>query len=299
MTATLTAFCNRASTTLSGIGANLWKRTEGWRKRDNLIIGTQLAGLSGIAAAASWFLPYSYTARFVLSGLSYGMAKFYGGAEGAARVYFDYFPKAAALTCSAMKSPPKQGVTGAWQGADIDVTWSQFFDPRLAQEMGTLLQEKEVQSAWDFGCGSDAYSKALLKQKIRASGLDGNPQTPKLSGGTAEVQDLSVGFDREKRDCVISLEVGDKIPAEFAGQFLANVSNHALKTIVISWAVPGQKGSCHLNPKENDYVVQQLDGLGWELDVDASRRLRDASHPIYYWFQDSLMVFKKKEAQAQ
>lgn len=293
------ALYRNATAHLSDFGARLWKQTENLRRRDNLIIGTQLAGFSGIAAAASWFLPYGFGARVALTGLSLGLAKFYGGKEGATAVFFDYFPKAVLLTRSVMKAEPTRNERGIWTGSDENVTWSQFFDRRLARGIANYMQKNECQSAWDFGCGRDDYSKYLLRAGLHASGLDGNPDTPALSGKTAEVQDLSVPFEKEKRDCVISLEVGDQIPPDYADQFFANIANHAVKSIVISWAVPGQKGFSHINPQKNEYVIQKLDQLGWELDDTATRELRDQAHPIYYWFQDSLMVFKKKAAQAE
>lgn len=294
-----TALYNNATAILSGLNTRFWNLTENLRKRDNLIIGTQLAGLSGIAAAATWFLPYGYTARIAATAVSLGLAKLYGGKEGAASVYLDYFPKAVLLTRSVMKAEPRHNNRGIWTGSDENITWSQFFDPRLAKGIENYMLSNQLQSAWDFGCGRDDYSKALLRGGLKASGLDGNPDTPELSRKTAEVQDLTVPFDREKRDCVVSLAVGDNIPAEYADQFLANISNHAAKSIVISWAVPGQKGPCQLNPQKNDYVVGKLDVLGWELDETATRELREQAHPIYYWFQDSLMVFKKKPEPVQ
>ena len=295
---TLTGLKNSTVSFLSGACERFWQQTQDLRKQDNLIMGSGFAGLSGIASAASWFLPCSTVSRFALAAISFGLAKFYGGSEGAAKVFFDYFPKAMQLSRSAMKSAPRQSDTGVWQGSGIDVTWSQFFDPRLAKELSSLLREQAIQSAWDFGCGTDSYSKVLMeKNHITASGLDGNPDTAKLSGGTAAVQDLAIPFEREKRDCVISLEVGDKISETHADRFLANIDKHASKTVVISWAIKGQKGPCHLNPQNNEYVIEKLEKMGWELDQRSTQRLRNASHPIYYWFQDSLMVFKKKDQQ--
>lgn len=290
---------------LAGVSLNsnaengIWQQIESLRHEDGLIIGTQLTGALGLATLASW-AAYAYSGSVSLftplaaTLITGGLAKFYGGADGAMKVFTDYLPKTLGLTRSLLKPEPEAGPTGIWKGDGIDVTWSQFFDPRLASEISKFLAEEGIRSAWDFGCAQDDYTKVLVQNGILCNGLDGNPDLVALSGGTAMVQELAIPFQREKRDCVISLEVGAKIPAEHADQFLKNIDSHAGDLIVISWPIKGQKGPNQFNPQNNDYVIEKLEKLGWEFDANAAQRLREYSHPVYYWFNNTTMVFRRK-----
>ncbi len=219
------------------------------------------------------------------------LAKYYGGADGAMKVFTDYLPKSLTLTRSCLKYAPKAGDTGIWKGAGITTRWSQFFDPRLAAEISAVLKEKGITSAWDFGCGPDKYSPVIQQNGVTVcNGLDGNPAMVRA----VYVQDLALPFKREKRDCVISLEVGAKIPAEQEDQFLQNINAHADKLAIISWPIEGQKGPNQVNRRSNDYIIAKMEAMGWKHDVNLSQRLKDHSHPIYFWSKDTMMAFIRK-----
>lgn len=288
---------------IAQLSTNVSERFKSWtaspqiqalRQNDALVAGAGITGLMGIASVASWCLPWSNFSRFSITLLTAAMAKFYGGAQGATAVFTSYFPKAMELVRSQCKPVPQHSDTGFWIGRKRDVRWSQFFDPKLATEICNICTEKDYKSAWDFGCGPDLYSKELLLWGVGASGLDGNPSTSWLSNHRAIEQDLTKEFSREKRDLVISLEVGDKIPEKHARQFIQNIANHAGKAIIISWADKGQKGPNHLNPQNQEYVRKALSEHGWVLDQEATERLRNNSHPILYWHKN-VMAFKKEE----
>jgi hypothetical protein len=277
-----------------GVLATIGQRVEPLRRRDNLIAGTMITGMLAITTVASWLYGGPTGKNLASAVVTAGLAKFFGGADGALKVFTDYFPKALLLNRSLFKPDPASGPTGSWLGTGIDVRWSQFHDPRLAAEMTKLLTERKMKDVWNFGCGSDEHSKVFTKAGITSNGLDGNPETVALSGGTAMVQDLAVPFEKEARDCVISIEVGAKIRPEYEDQFFANINKHAKHMAIISWPVPGQKGPNQHNRQTNEHVIGKMDALGWKLDVPATWVLRDQSHPIYYWTQDTMMVFIRK-----
>jgi len=290
--------CGSKASRTSSTGDAIWQKLDSLRHEDALIVGTQITGFLGIATAAAW-IAYACSSNISIKCpvsatlLTGALAKFYGGSDGAMKVFTDYFPKSLELTRSQMKPMPEAGPTGIWKGAGVDVRWSQFFDAHLASEISKFLTEEGTLSAWDFGCGSDPYTKVLVQNGILCNGLDGNPDLVALSGGSAMVQDIALPFQREKRDCVISLEVGAKIPEKYADQYLKNIDAHARDRIVISWPVQGQKGPNQFNRQNNDYVIAKLEKLGWELDAKATQRLRDHSHPICYWFNNTTMVFRR------
>jgi cyclopropane fatty-acyl-phospholipid synthase-like methyltransferase len=180
---------------------------------------------------------------------------------------------------------------GAWCFADAQsLAETHFFDAPLARALAALLAG---QSVIDFGCGMGQYVWHFLQAGIRARGSDGNPATRHITGGLCDVADLSKPFDlRYRWDWGMSLEVGEHIPAEFEDAFLGNVTRHAARGLVLSWAVPGQPGLGHVNCRDNSYVIERLQQLGFAHDANASQMLRAAA--TLWYFPHTLMVFRRE-----
>jgi GTPase involved in cell partitioning and DNA repair len=107
------------------------------------------------------------------------------------------------------------------------------------------------------------------------------------------VRDLSREFHLERSfDCVLSLEVGEHIPEEFAETFLDNLCRHASRHIILSWAVPGQGGHGHVNCRSNAWVRQNLAERGFAGHPKLENQLRAAAS--LPWFKETLMVFERE-----
>jgi len=105
--------------------------------------------------------------------------------------------------------------------------------------------------------------------------------------------DLSIpNYLEMKYDWVMSLEVGEHIPAKYESIFLGNVFRHAKEGVVLSWAVPGQDGHHHVNNHDNNYVIERLEEHGFAYDAVAAQGLRDVS--TLPWFKNTLMVFRRR-----
>lgn len=155
--------------------------------------------------------------------------------------------------------------------------------------------KKKVKTAIDIGCGNGGYTKNFIKHGIDAKGYDGNPVTPEVSGGLCGVCDFSQKADFGKFDLVLSLEVGEHIPAQHEQVFLDNLARHADKYIVLSWAVEGQGGVGHFNCRNNDYIIAELKKRGFVYDALTSIGLRYFSDGEKYpWFKNTIMVFEKE-----
>lgn len=72
---------------------------------------------------------------------------------------------------------------------------------------------------------------------------DGNPSTQENTEGTCGVLDFSKALDLSPAEWVISLEVGEHIPAEFESVFIQNIKQHAKNGVILSWSVEGQGGN--------------------------------------------------------
>ncbi|XP_027209565.2 uncharacterized protein [Penaeus vannamei] len=141
---------------------------------------------------------------------------------------------------------------------------------------------------------SEMRKAGLLKapQVIKSwNGWDGAANIGVLSKGMIESLDLADPVDLQRRfDWVMSIEVGEHIPAKAEGVFMDNLARHACKGVVLSWAVPGQDGHNHVNTRSNEYVKSKMADRGLVADVETEKRIRKAVK--IGWFKDTIMVFR-------
>lgn len=179
---------------------------------------------------------------------------------------------------------------GFWETTDAT---GHVHDKSLAEALGSYLLITDHKTVVDFGCGLGDYAKAFMALNLDVEAFDGNPNTETLTKGIGRVLDLSKPFYLQKKfDAVMSLEVGEHIPAEFEDVFISNITKHVKKTLIISWAVEGQGGDGHVNCKNNDYIIAQIEERGFKYNKKASTELRKAATNAS-WFSYTLMVFNK------
>jgi len=209
------------------------------------------------------------------------------------RLIYDYSPALCRMVLGFVRGQPTIHHTGVWEGEKVEK--AHFFDRQLCNELCKFLSEEKAQSIADFGCGMGKYVQTIRQQlNIACDGFDGNPDTPALSKGTCQVQNIAVSFRlRRQYDFVMSLEVGEHLPKDSEEVFIDNLIAHAKKGIVLSWAKKGQGGHGHINEQDAAYIKEIFAKKGWENDAVAERRLGNASYPVYFWFYDTIMVFRK------
>ena len=179
---------------------------------------------------------------------------------------------------------------GFWETTDGS---GHVHDRSLSDALASYLLITGHKTVVDFGCGLGDYAKDFKAVNLTVEAFDGNPNTEALSNGIGRVLDLSKPFYLQKKfDAVMSLEVGEHIPAEFEVLFLDNICKHVKKTLIISWAVEGQRGDGHVNCRNNDYIIKQVKERGFKYNKKASEELRKAATNAS-WFSNTLMVFNK------
>ena len=167
-----------------------------------------------------------------------------------------------------------------------------YDDLGLLEGLKNFLKKSNSMNIVDFGCGNAFYAKELIKEGFSCSPYDGNPNTPKITNGLADILDLSNNFDLGKKfDCVVSLEVGEHIPEEFESTYIKNLTKHSKSFIILSWAVVGQPGTEHVNCKNNDYIIQKMSEENFKYLENESLSLRDNCH--MFWFKNTIMIFEK------
>jgi hypothetical protein len=176
---------------------------------------------------------------------------------------------------------------GIW--LSTEETNTHEYDASLARAIIKFFPH--VKYVADIGCGNGRYTQNFINHGISCDGYDGSPLTPELTGGMCEVMDFSRPVNIGKFDLVLSLEVGEHIPAEYEQIFINNICNASNKFLLLSWAIEGQHGIGHVNCHSNEYIISELQLRGFTHIKWFSEILRDeATLP---WFKDTLMVFYK------
>lgn len=164
-------------------------------------------------------------------------------------------------------------------------------DQPLLEHIKSVMEQFNVQSAYEFGCGNGEYSRYLINNGIDMDVSDGNPHTESITDGLGYTLNLSEKIDKPIRDAVMCLEVGEHIPEKFETIVLDNIANHASKLVILSWAVEGQAGTGHVNCRNNDYIIGKMQERGFDYNQELSQNLRNAS--TLEWFEHTIMVFFK------
>jgi len=178
--------------------------------------------------------------------------------------------------------------TGFWLEYNDD---QHVFIPELSKEINQYVNSNEIETVYDFGCGKGDYLEQLVNEypSVVATGFEGyvNNTTYK---NVSEL-DLSKPADLEPVDLVISIEVGEHIPNEFESVFLDNISNSSKKHVILSWAIEGQDGNGHINCKNNDYIISQMQKRGWKFNDKLTSEVRAKMPPL--WIKNTIMFFNK------
>lgn len=179
---------------------------------------------------------------------------------------------------------------GYWVGVDAQA--HHIHDPALSKELQDFFKQEGATSIVDLGCGMGTYVREFRQSGLNADGYDGNPDTHILSDGTCGVADLTQPLQfNEPYDWVMSLEVGEHIPAQFEKALIGNLHASNKRGIVLSWAVKGQGGDGHVNEQSNAYIKSCVTALGYTNDTVAENKLRAAAS--LRWFKNTIMVFRR------
>jgi len=178
--------------------------------------------------------------------------------------------------------------TGAW------LTRGEAFhkhDLQLEAGLVAFFQNGQVgRSVLDIGCGQGLYVRALRAAGVKAEGIDGNPFTPEISGGSCRVADASQPID-SPADWTLCLEVGEHMPAQFEEALLDNVCRNARRGVIVSWATPGQGGLGHVNERPTSEIQRAIEAKGFRHNPQATEQLRGQSS--LFWFRHNLLVFER------
>jgi 2-polyprenyl-3-methyl-5-hydroxy-6-metoxy-1,4-benzoquinol methylase len=159
----------------------------------------------------------------------------------------------------------------------------------LAAAIATYYEVPEY--AADVGCGAGHYCRYFNFHRWPIVGYEGTEGVLGLGVFHNIVQmDLSKPQTLiSPYDFVLCLEVGEHIPQKHEQMFLDNLNKFVGKNLVMSWAVPNQRGTGHINCQTNEYIVEQMWNRGMRYDKKMTRRLR--YYATMKYFKNTLLAF--------
>ncbi|CAG0899204.1 unnamed protein product [Cyprideis torosa] len=202
--------------------------------------------------------------------------------------------KLAQAECKQLKAEKKLSISssGGWcaefSGKD---SGKHLFDKALAKALSTFFAGKQVAS---FGDGPGQYQQLVTEEGkvLSYAAFDGAPFTEQTSENRVKFLDLAIPhFGLEVFDWIVSLEVVEHIPEQFEATYLDNIFRHAREGIILSWAVPKQGGTGHVNERPFSYVRDVMAKAGFAHDEVASQQLKNAAK--FPWLKRNINVFRR------
>jgi SAM-dependent methyltransferase len=187
--------------------------------------------------------------------------------------------------------------TGFWNGETAHN--HHVHSENLSQWIYDFCVKKKIQSVTDFGCGLGEYLSKLSPIVNNAIGVEGS--IPKQAKFEYIIQgDLTTDLKSKAftSDLVISLEVGEHIPAKFMAVYLDNITNHSAKYLITSWAVRGQAGFGHVNCLDNNEIIPEFEKRGFKLLEKETEKARLVIEDKAHWFRNTLFIFKNNALKA-
>jgi hypothetical protein len=167
---------------------------------------------------------------------------------------------------------------------------------KLMVEILKLWPDKNI-PVIDLGCGHNFYINVLrYAGYVDVLGVDNVPlrSVDVIMDITKPIHHPSVDGIRVKLRRVISLEVGEHVPANLSDAYLDNLTSFG-GDIIMSWAIPGQSGVGHINCQTNGWVVEQMAKREYEINYEKTKQLRVAVNGCHCsWLINTLMYFELK-----
>jgi hypothetical protein len=177
--------------------------------------------------------------------------------------------------------------TGIYTGEDMVV--GHIHSSALLEYMQNTFNKQY--SVIDFGCGTGYYIDNLNDRGFDVIGVEGSVYESHRH--YVKHLDLTSPIELGVTGTVISLEVGEHIPREYENIFLNSVTNHTNKHLILSWAVEGQAGIGHINCRNNDYIIFQVEARGLVYNHGLTVNIRSLIEDECDYFRNTLMVFEK------
>ena len=162
------------------------------------------------------------------------------------------------------------------------------------------LEELEVSSAADIGCGVGTWLSVLMGRGVTdVTGVDGpwvGRENLVIPPESFQERDLTRGFDLGRRfDLVISIEVGEHLAPEYADHFVSDLCRHG-DLVLFSAAIPYQGGVRHVNEQWPSYWADRFAAHGYRpFDLVRPALWEETGVPV--WFKQATFAYAAQGTQ--
>ena len=147
------------------------------------------------------------------------------------------------------------------------------------------INELRVKSVLDVGCGLGYAARYFQRHGCSVQGVDGSPTAIRDSviADHVERHDFCHGpnIPAGGFDLVWSAEFVEHVEEQYADNFLFSFRS-AQSYVMLTYAAPGQGGYHHVNERPEDYWIDKLQQIGFNLDehLTAASRELAGDHPV-------------------
>lgn len=158
-----------------------------------------------------------------------------------------------------------------------------------------LIDRFAPQSMLDIGAGEGLASSFFHRHGVIAHGFDGLEQNVRSAKHPIAKHDLKSGPYIFPCDLIHCVEVVEHIEEAFLDNLLTTFENAPV--VVMTHALPGQKGHHHVNTQPEDYWVQKMLERGYVLSRDNEKFRAIARHEnAESYFGQSGLIFLRSIA---
>jgi cyclopropane fatty-acyl-phospholipid synthase-like methyltransferase len=156
----------------------------------------------------------------------------------------------------------------------------------------------EPRSVLDVGCGLGTWLAEWARCGVAdIMGVDGEyvkPEALQIPTDCFTPYDLSKPMNLERRfDLVQSLEVAEHIEAGRADEFVRSLCAHG-DYVLFSAAIPGQRGSGHVNEQFPSYWIDKFSNLGFS-PHDCVRPAVWNDRQVESWYRQNMLLFSRSD----
>jgi len=150
--------------------------------------------------------------------------------------------------------------------------WQKSYGKKTLNYLKTIF---EIKSMIDIGCGlGKQVSKANKSKNIIAVGVDGDPSLKIYDGKNFIYHDYTVGeLDIGEFDLGWSVEFLEHVYEKYISNIFSTFNN--CKIVFCTHAIPGQRGSHHVNCQTDGYWIKKFQQNNFAYDDVISKKIRD------------------------
>lgn len=178
--------------------------------------------------------------------------------------------------------------TGIWNQVEADKYH------QSSQKLAIFLAEylNMAIGVYDFGCGQGYYIHELASVGFKCKGIEGFNLNNFLHSDII-IHDLTKPLKLQSSAQVLSFETGEHLPLSAEQTFLDTLTNNCSGKLIMSWATEGQPGVGHINCRNHDYIIKEIQRRGFKLLIKDTDEIRKHVDLNCDWLIRNLLVFER------